>query len=79
MIIDWAVQITFEHEFDQSTDRAQGVATVEMKVQRVVEGDDETCDALWAAQHAKDQLRKHFKIPPECRLRVLEINIKECD
>lgn len=79
MIIDWSVVITVEHEFDQSTDRAKGIATVEMKVQRIVEGDDETCDALWAAEYAKEHLREMLKLPRAVMLRVLEINIKQAE
>lgn len=79
MIIDWAVTMTIEHEFDQSTERCKGIATCEMKIQRVVEGDDETCDALWAAEQAKEYMRRHFKIPKNCLLRVLQVDIKECE
>jgi len=73
----WAIKIAIEHEFDQSTDAAQGIAVTEMKVSRIVDGDDEHCDALWAAGVAVEHLRKFYKIKGP--IHVKEIEIRECD
>lgn len=77
MIKNWSIQITIEHEFDQSTPDCNGIAITEMKVSRCVDGDDESCDALWAAGEAVKHLRKLYKI--EGPIHVKEIEIRECD
>jgi hypothetical protein len=73
----WSIIIMIEHEFDQSTPDCKGVGVTEMKVSRVVDGDDEKCDALWAAQVAVEYLRKTYSI--EGPIHVKEIEIKECE
>jgi hypothetical protein len=73
----WAVEMTFEHWFDQSTKGAKGEARVRLTVERVVEGDDEAGDALWAALEAKEQLRAMYHIPAKAMLHVTNIQITE--
>ena len=73
----WSIQIEIEHEWDQTTADCKGIAITEMKVTRVVDGDDEACDALWAAEQAVAHLRKLYKL--EGPIHVKEIEIRECE
>ena len=73
----WSIQIEIEHEWEQPAEGCTGIAMTEMKVSRVVDGDDEHCDALWAAGIAVEHLRKLYKI--EGPIHVKEIEIRECE
>lgn len=77
MMKNWSIEITIEHEFDQSTDRCSGIAVTEMKVSRVVDGDYEQHDALWAAGVAIRKLRELYNI--DGPIHVKEIEIREVE
>lgn len=87
MLKSWSVKITCEHEwhdhihFDLPAQKARvkGVSETTLTVRRVVDGDDEACDALWAAGQAVNHIRKQYHIHGDQPLHVVAIDIKECE
>lgn len=82
MMKSWGVTIIAEHEYQYDSEAevfkaGNDYAMNTIKVERQVQGDDEACDALYAAQQAFCQLKKQYGVVGP--LHVISIEIKEVD
>jgi len=58
MKVSWAVSVTVENEFPQNN----GVALATIKVEQCQDGDDEACDATWAARKTVEELTTRYSL-----------------
>ena len=85
----WAVTIKVEHEYyydptpqsgkSGDTCNLSAVGLNTLKVERIVNGDDEACDAAWAILQATSDVRDQYNISNPVTLHVIEAHAKEVE